>query len=100
MSLSSASPFLPVLPTNEARTELPKVLRRFRERGALAEPVVFGAQRRPEGVMIPFELYSELLPVIEDLQIAHLAAERASAGPAVPLADIAEAAGLNADDYR
>src|SRR3954451_23139829 len=99
MSLSSSLP-LPVLPTNEARALLPKALARFRERGALAEPVVFGAQRRPEGVMIPFELYAELLPVIEDLEIAHLVAERAGAGPAVPLADIAAAAGLNADDYR
>jgi hypothetical protein len=50
--------------------------------------------------MIPFELYSELLPVIEDLEITNLVAERAVAGPAAPLADIAAAAGLNADDYR
>lgn len=88
------------MPTSEARAALPQALARFRERGMFAEPVVFGAQRRPEGVMIPFELYSELLPVIEDLEIAHLAAERAAVGPAVPLAEIAAASGLNADDYR
>lgn len=50
--------------------------------------------------MIPFELYTELLPVIEDLEIAHLVTERAAAGPATPLADVATALGLNADDYR
>jgi antitoxin StbD len=97
MAIYSASP---VLPTNEARVALPKALARFRERGALAEPVVFGAQRRPEGVMIPFELYEELLPVIEDVEIAHLVRERTAAGNAVPLADVAAAIGLNADDYR
>jgi hypothetical protein len=93
-------PVSPVLPTNEARAALTKALARFRERGALAEPVVFGAQRRPEGVMIPFELYEELLPVIEDVEIAHLVRERAAAGDAVPLADVAASLGLDADDYR
>ena len=96
----SISAWSPVLPTNEARTALPKALARFRERGALAEPIVFGAQRRPEGVMIPFELYEELLPVIEDVEIAHLVRERAAAGEAVPLADVAVTLGLDADDYR
>ena len=50
--------------------------------------------------MIPFELYEELLPVIEDVEIAHLVRERSAAGNAVPLADVAAAIGLNADDYR
>jgi hypothetical protein len=99
MSIASASP-IPVLPTNEARAALPQALARFRESGALAEPVVFGAQRRPEGVMISFELYSELLPVIEDVEIAHLVRERQATGGTVPLADIAAGLGLNADDYR
>ncbi|MGN7800215.1 hypothetical protein [Leifsonia sp. 22587] len=90
----------PVLPTNEARVALTKALARFREQGALAEPVVFGAQRRPEGVMIPFELYEELLPVIEDLEIAHLARARAAAGESIALSEVAAAVGLDPDDYR
>ena len=59
-----------VLPSREARTEIPKALRRFRIDGALAEPVVFGSHRRPEAVMIPFELYTALLPMIEELKSA------------------------------
>ncbi|KAA9104743.1 hypothetical protein [Microbacterium rhizomatis] len=99
MSSSAALP-IPVLPTSEARGQLSSALRRFREGGALAAPVVFGAQRRPEGVVIPFELYAELLPVIEDVEIAHLVRERDKAGASVPLADVAAAIGLNPDDYQ
>lgn len=93
-------PVLPVLPTSEARTELPKALRRFRAEGALAQPVVFGGHRRAEGVVIPFELYTELLPVIEDIEIAHLVRERAAHGKSVSLADVASGLGLDPDDYR
>lgn len=90
----------PVMPTNEARGVLPQTLARFRERGVLAEPMVFGTHRRPEAVVIPYELYAELLPVIEDVEIAHMVRDRSAAGQSVPLADVAAALGLNADDYR
>ncbi|MCZ4069148.1 MULTISPECIES: hypothetical protein [unclassified Microbacterium] len=100
MSLASALPVLPVLPTSEARSVLPDALRRFRSEGALAQPVVFGGHRRAEGVVIPFELYAELLPVIEDLEIAHLVRERAAAGESGSLSDIAAGLGLDPDDYR
>lgn len=66
----------------------------------MAAPVVFGSQRRPEGVVIPFELYAELLPVIEDVEIAHLVRDREAAGPPMPLSDVAAAIGLDPDDYR
>lgn len=59
-----------VLHSREARTEIPEALRRFRADGALAEPVIFGSHRRPEAVMIPFELYTALLPAIEEIQRA------------------------------
>lgn len=100
MSLSSALPILPVLPTSEARTALPDALRRFRVQGVLAQPVVFGGHRRAEGVVIPFELYAELLPVIEDIEIAHLVRERTAGGESAPLADVAAAIGLDPDMYR
>lgn len=64
-----------------------------------AEPIVFGAHRKPEAVVIPFELYARLLPVIEDLEIAQLVRERAAAGVSVPLADVAAAVGLDPVDY-
>lgn len=100
-SMSSAAhlPVLPVLPSNEARTELPKALKRFRAEGALAEPMLFGSHRRPEAAVIPFELYSQLLPVIEDLEIAQLVRARHAAGPSTPLADIAAELGLDSADY-
>jgi len=50
--------------------------------------------------MYPFDLYAELLPVIEDVEIAHLVRERAAAGAATPLADVAATLGLDSDSYR
>jgi hypothetical protein len=96
----SISALTPVLPSGDARTALPDALRRFRARGLAAEPVVFGSHRKPEAVVIPFDLYAQLLPVIEDLEIAQLVRERATAGEAVPLSDVAAAAGLDPDHYR
>ncbi|GAB2705863.1 hypothetical protein BKA24_000526 [Microbacterium marinum] len=100
MSFGFALPILSVLPTSEARAALPDALRRFRSEGALAQPVVFGGHRRAEGVVIPFELYAELLPVIEDLEIAHQVRERVAAGQSGSLSDIAAGLGLDPDSYR
>ncbi len=94
------SPLTPVLPSSQARTALADALRRFRAEGLGAEPIVFGAHRRPEAVVIPFELYAQLLPVIEDLEIAQLVRERAESGESVPLADVAMAVGLDPALYR
>jgi len=63
----------------------------------LAQPIVFGAHRKPEAVMIPFELYASLLPLIEDLEIAQIVRERTAAGPATPLADTAAKLGIDLD---
>lgn len=49
-----------VLATREARAQLPALLERFRHDGANAEPVVIGAHRRPEAVVLSYELYLEL----------------------------------------
>lgn len=89
-----------VLPSGDARTELPKALARFRHDGALAAPVVFGAHRKAEAVVIPYALYERLLPAIEDLEIAELVRQRAAEGAAVPLSDVAASLGLNPDEYR
>lgn len=91
------APAFSVLPSREIRTELPKALERFRREGVLAQPIVFGAHRKPEAVMIPFELYASLLPLIEDLEIAQIARERTAAGPATPLADTAAKLGIDLD---
>ncbi len=89
----------PILPSREARTEIPKALRRFRTEGAAADPVIFGSHRRPEAVVIPFELYTSLLPAIEELEIAGIVRERQSETTR-PLAELAGELGLNPADYR
>ncbi|MGI8875702.1 MAG: hypothetical protein ACR2KP_15550 [Egibacteraceae bacterium] len=49
-----------VLATREARAQLPALLEGFRQAGADAEPVVIGARRRPEAVVLSYERYLQL----------------------------------------
>lgn len=49
-----------VLATREVRAQLPRLLARFRKAGAKAEPVVIGARRRPEAVVLSYERYLKL----------------------------------------
>ena len=49
-----------VLATREARAQLPAMLERFRSAGAAAEPIVIGARRRPEAVVMSYERYLQL----------------------------------------
>jgi hypothetical protein len=49
-----------VLATREARAALPAMLERFRQDGADAEPVIIGARRRPEAVVLSYERYLRL----------------------------------------
>jgi hypothetical protein len=55
--------------TTEARTALSRTLERFRERGAGAEPLVFGDHRRPEGVVLPYEVFVQLQDHIDQLRL-------------------------------
>lgn len=50
-----------VLATREVRAQLPALLERFRQSGADAEPVVIGARRRPEAVVLSYDRYLQLL---------------------------------------
>ncbi len=67
-----------VLPTREARAQLPSMLAGFRARGAEADPVVIGAHRRPEAVVLSYERYLALLSGREQIK-AILADHRSSA---------------------
>ncbi|MGI9015986.1 MAG: hypothetical protein ACR2HR_02590 [Euzebya sp.] len=58
------------LPTTEARRDLNKTLKRFRQEGPTARPVLFGAHRRPEAVILPYEAYEVMQELIEDALIA------------------------------
>jgi len=49
-----------VLATREARAQLPTMLAGFRQAGAEAEPVVIGARRRPEAVVLSYERYLQM----------------------------------------
>lgn len=55
--------------TTEARTALSQTLERFRELGAGAEPLVFGDHRRPEGVVLPYEVFVQLEDHIDQLRL-------------------------------
>jgi hypothetical protein len=60
---------------------------------------VFGSHRRPEAVVIPFELYTSLLPAIEEIEIAQIVRER-QGEQARPLSALAAELGLDAADYE
>jgi hypothetical protein len=62
--------------------------------------MVFGAHRKPEAVVIPFEVYAGLLPLIEDLEIAQIVRERAAAGLATPLVETTAKLGIDLDALR
>lgn len=55
-----------ILPTNEARARLNRIAVAFDEAGAGAEPVTFGSHRRPQAVIVPWELWRQIAPVLED----------------------------------
>ena len=45
-----------VHPLSEVRQRLSGILARFRREGAAAEPVVFGSHRKPEAILLPYEV--------------------------------------------
>jgi len=67
---------LPVLGTRELRGSIPSILARFRKLGAKAQPVFFGARRKPEGVFLPYERYAELLDELDNAAIVTLVEAR------------------------
>lgn len=71
-----------VLATREARAQLPALLERFRADGAAAEPVVIGARRRPEAVVLSYERYLQLAGGRERVAAA-LEQQAAQAGEAL-----------------
>ena len=45
-----------VHPLSEVRQRLSGILARFRREGAAAEPVAFGSHRKPEAILLPYEV--------------------------------------------
>jgi antitoxin StbD len=62
----SATRHREVLPTTEVRAKLSQIAAEFERRGIGAEPVAFGSHRRPQGIILPWDLWLEILPAIED----------------------------------
>jgi len=58
--------FAEIASTSEVRERLPAIAKAFREHGAGAAPVCFGAHRKPEAVIVPAALFERLLPYLED----------------------------------
>jgi Asp-tRNA(Asn)/Glu-tRNA(Gln) amidotransferase A subunit family amidase len=46
-----------VHPLSEVRKRLSGILAQFRREGAEAEPVAFGSHRKPEAILLPYEVY-------------------------------------------
>jgi hypothetical protein len=46
-----------VHPLSEVRRRLSGILAGFRREGAAAEPVAFGSHRKPEAILLPYEVY-------------------------------------------
>ena len=82
---------------SEARTRLPAHVRRFREQGSDAEPVILGDRRHPDAVLLPYETFTLLLDVAEDVAIAQRIREREATddGQRTTLAEMAAELGID-----
>ncbi|MGH9189194.1 MAG: hypothetical protein ACRD0Q_04040 [Acidimicrobiales bacterium] len=90
-----------ILPTTEARAKLSQIVAEFARSGAGAEPVTFGSHRRPQGVIVPWELWLEILPAIEDhLDAAEARKRLDGATERVVFDDAARALGRESRRYR
>lgn len=91
-----------ILPTTEARAQLSQIVAGFERDGVGAEPVTFGSHRRPQGVIIAWDLWLEILPAIEDQLDAAEARHRLerAGDERVSFDDAAQALGRDADHYR
>ena len=51
--------------TSIARAELTTRVAEYKSLGAEARPIIFGSHRKPQAVIVPYELFAELLDVAE-----------------------------------
>lgn len=92
----------PVLPTTEARAKLSQIVATFERDGVDAEPVTFGSHRNPQGVIIGWDLWLEILPDIEDRLDAAETRRRIErdTGQRISFDDAARALGRDPAAYR
>lgn len=91
-----------ILPTTEARAKLSQILAEFERDGINAEPVTFGSHRRPQGVIIGWDLWLEILDAIEDHLDAREARHRLdhAGNERISFDDAAQALRRNPRTYR
>lgn len=91
-----------ILPTTEARAKLSQIAAQFERDGVAAKPVTFGSHRRPQGVIIPWKLWLEILPAIEDrLDAAEIRQRLSDAGAErVDFSEAAESLGRLPSRYQ
>lgn len=91
-----------ILPTTEARAKLSQILAEFERDGVNADPVTFGSHRRPQGVLIAWDLWLEILPATEDHLDATEARHRLDRADdeRVSFDDAAKAMGRDPSAYR
>ena len=88
-----------VLPTSQARSGLSAATSRFRAEGLLSRPVLFGSHRKAEGVIISVELFEQLLPEIESIQLSETLRLRIVDGlPRISFEELVDQVGLDAAD--
>lgn len=77
---------------SNTRANLTGHVKRFREEGLDAEPVVFGDNRRPDAALLPFETFELLLEIAEDIAISQRVRERTATdtGNRTSLDEVAE----------
>jgi PHD/YefM family antitoxin component YafN of YafNO toxin-antitoxin module len=85
--------------TTEARDTLTSTVRRFREQGAAAEPVVFGSHRKPEAVVLPYQAFEELRELVEELLVVRTVRQRDArdSGRRRSLREVGDALGVDID---
>jgi PHD/YefM family antitoxin component YafN of YafNO toxin-antitoxin module len=90
-----------ILPTREARESLTRCLKIFRAEGAEAEPVFFGAHRKPEAVVLSYQAYEELMDALDDVLIADQVAKRdkTDSGERIELADLIRSQGFDPAEF-
>jgi hypothetical protein len=93
--------YVEILPTSEARSLLSSTVSRFRKEGISAAPLLFGNHRRPEGVVLPFELFEKLLPEIDDILLTErIRARLAEGAESLPLEQLIEELGFKNSDFE
>jgi antitoxin StbD len=100
-SVRPGQPRIEVVTVREAKGKLSTYLAEARKLGVDAPPRVFGAQRRPEAVVLSFDSWLDLMDAAEDQEIAALVAARAaSRGTASATLDEAmEALGVDPNEH-